>query len=345
MAENMQSRIVIQMSAAATEWLPRLLCKAMTVAMACALLPATGGAQTLATYRGGSNFVFYALDNCNREPFAVIPNYDEKKAIIDGILAQMYRNGQRSVSINLFFMHGGHNSLMDSTGGDVDEKYKRNLKDFIASAKSIGFQNLMVRFGPQGENRPWRNGSSWPEWREDLYQEHLGLIKSLHPIIAQSGMKYLIDLFSEGIPTANQPMMLRYSQRLWKDYTSLYGKLDTAGISIIPLPSQDRFAQLPAVYGDNPPLFMNIHFYADAFDTASFAQRRLRSLGYGDTPWIIGEAHYNDAEEAQDLGRFIAQTRQKVVYLLQWPETKARTCRDVDVGSPVNFEQYSNAGF
>jgi hypothetical protein len=306
---------------------------------------AYGDAPTVADAHGGSNYTFYHLDNCSRNGSGVIPNYDTQKALIDAQLQTMYRNGQRSIGLNLFFMHGGKNVVLDSTGGDIAPKYKQNLAALLATIKKIGFENVLIKFAPQGMNHPWNSGHEWPEWHEDMYQEHLSLIKNLHPIFVASGVHYMIDLLGEAIPASNQPMLLRYTRRLWADYTRAFGNQDTVGFSIIPKVRPDRIAQIPEVYGGNPPPVLDMHLYDDAYTNFVSAHERLKAEGYGDIPWIIAETYYNDPQNADELSRAVRRTGQKVLFLLQWPLTRANACREVDVPAPLEFDQYLNNGF
>ena len=49
--------------------------------------------------RGGSNFMFYRVDGCNREPYGVIKNYHLAKAEIDDALVTMRAAGQERLRL------------------------------------------------------------------------------------------------------------------------------------------------------------------------------------------------------------------------------------------------------
>jgi hypothetical protein len=258
----------------------------------------------------------------------------------------MYANGQRRLRLVIFYGHGlNTGTTMDSSGGNFAPRYRANLAALLAEIKSIGYAGVDFSFGAQGPNSPWQGRGEWPQWREDMYEEHWHLIQNLRPIFVASGLPYHIDLLGEAIPTATQPMYLRYTRRMWAQYTQTYGKNDTVGFSIIPAIRPDRIAQMPEIFGSNPPPVFDLHMYHDAYSLFTSAHERLLRLGYGKIPWIIGETYYNDAEDAKEFVRAIRDTGQKVLYIYQWPLTRERRCRDVDVPAPLQFDEYIERGF
>lgn len=297
-----------------------------------------------AASRGGSNYNFYRLDGCTREPYGVIYNYDVATSTINEQLASMYVSGQRRLRIMIFHGHGlGGGTLMDSTGGNFAPRFRNNLTNLLAAIRNQGYVEVEIAFGPQGPNVPL----SWSSWNEAMYQENWNLIYNLHPIIANAGIAYRIDLMNEGTPTSNQSMLLRYAQRLWADYTYRFGKNDTLGFSII-AENLDRIAQIPNVYRGNLPYLFDLHFYGnssrDEYSQFVNARNRMRRMGLSQG-WIIGESFYNDPVAANNLRRAIDATGQTVFFLTQWPLTRSRRCSDVDVAPPSGFDNYSVQGF
>jgi hypothetical protein len=90
----------------------------------------------------------------------------------------------------------------------------------------------------------------------------------------------------------------------------------------------------------------DIHIYNDAGISFQSAFTALNGQGYQGVPWIIGEAFYNDANEASALRQAVNSTVQKVLYLTQWPETADQSCDpNVNVAPPVTFSNYQAQGF
>jgi hypothetical protein len=297
---------------------------------------------------GGSNYLTYHLDApCYREPYGVVYNYDTASATINSQLQQMYNNGQRRLRIPIFHGRGiDTGSVMDSTGGNLPPRFRANLANLFAAIKATGFLELEVSFNPQGGNDP----TKWTTFSADFYQENWNLIQNLHPIIAGAGIPYHIDLSNEGIPPAGFAALLQYSQQLWNDYVSTFGSNDTLGFSIIA--DAAHVSQVSVVYGPSAfgnhgsPQLFDIHIYNDAGISFQSAFTALNGQGYQGVPWIIGEAFYNDANEASALRQAVNSTVQKVLYLTQWPETADQSCDpNVNVAPPVTFSNYQAQGF
>ena len=167
---------------------------------------------------GGSNYGWYRIDGCSREPYGVIANY-HVPGVRDTVrqqLVSMYAAGQRRLRVPIFHARGlDSGTIMNSQGGNLSEVNRANLSSFLADVKSTGYVELMFSMHPQSLNDP----PTWTSWNEDYYQENWNLIVNLRPIFASVGLLYRIDLLNEGIPTSKQTMLRRYSQRLWTDYT------------------------------------------------------------------------------------------------------------------------------
>ena len=96
------------------------------------------------------------------------------------------------------------------------------------------------------------------------------------------------------------------------------GSSDTLGFSIIA--DSAHVGQVSAVYGPSAygnqgaPQLFDVHIYDDPGNSFDTAFSGLNSQGYQGVPWIIGEAFYNDADEASALRQEIHNTGQTVLY-------------------------------
>jgi hypothetical protein len=266
----------------------------------------------------------------------VLPNYNKHEAVINARLQTMFKNGQRRLRTAI---PPPANLVGRSPDDAIDMTYKRNVEAFLGAVKQNGFEEIEVGIGSVGEPP-----TKWTEWHENLYLQRWGLIMKLRPLLVASGLHYYTDLLNEGLPASNQPMLLRYTQRLWADYTKSFGKKDTIGFSIIATVSQDRYKQIPKVYGTNLPEVFDLHIYDNSYASFVNAHTRMKALGVSKIPWIIGEAFYNDSKQADDLSLAIRITQQQVLFLLEWPLTRAKQCDDVDV-VPLAFDEYIKRGF
>ena len=340
--------------------LPQMLARFLAVALSISLTGCGGGGSStsspssppspppLPAGLGGSNYLTYHLDPpCYREPYGVVYNYDTATATIDTQLQEMYHNGQRRLRIPIFHGRGiNSGSVMDSTGGNLAPRFRTNLANLLAAIKAAGFVEVEVSFNPQGGNDP----TKWTTFSADYYQENLSLIQNLHPVIAGAGIPYHIDLSNEGIPPPGFTAFLQYSQQLWNDYVSMFGSSDTIGFSIIA--DAAHVSQVNVVYGASPygnhgsPQLFDVHIYNDAGNSFESAFNALNAQGYQGVPWVIGEAFYNDAMEASALRQAANRTGQKVLYLMEWPETADQSCDpNVNVAPPLDFSNYQAQNF
>ncbi len=305
----------------------------------------TAVASLSANARGGSNYNWYQLSGCDREPFGIIANYGTPsvRTLVQSQLATMHGNGQDRLRIAIFHGRGlGGGTLLDSTGGNLSPAMRTNLTNFLADIHAAGFGEIEFGFFPQGINNP----AAWSAFSEDIYQENWNLIFNLHPIVAAAGMLYRIDLLNEGTPTSGQAALRAYDQRLWTDYTLVFGRNDTLGFSVI-ASDVDRISQIPVIYGSSRPFLYDMHFYGGAqTENQEFiaANAEMNTLGIHDG-WIIGETFYNDATAASGLQAAITSTGHTVFYLAQWPLTRSSSCSDVNVAPPSAFSAFAAQGF
>jgi hypothetical protein len=295
---------------------------------------------------GGSNYDFYDLTGgCDREPYGVIDRFDAARDTITAQLNQMYAAGQRRLRIGIFHQHGPDSgTVMDSSSGDLSPVDRQQLTEFLAAVKAAGFQEIEVAFLPIGDDDP----HGWSAMDESAYREDWGVISNLHPLIADAGIPYRIDLLNEGMPMSDESVLRSYAQRLWSDYTAAFGRDDTVGFSMT-VWIADRATQLAAVYGSNPPDVFDVHLYGDDWNGDEYKQfvdadQQMTSLGYHQQ-WIVGETYFDDGAAADGIRRAIADTGRQVRYLTQWPLTRQRKCADVDQAPPVTFAAFQSDGF
>jgi hypothetical protein len=299
---------------------------------------------------GGSNYAWYHIDsNCNREPYGVLYNYDVAKTTIDAQLQDILNHGQNRLRIPILFGHGfASGTVMDSTGGNLSQRHRTNLTNFLATVRDLGFQEVEIGFFPVGS---YNDPTQWSTYSEVQYQENWNVIYNLHSIIAQSGLLYRIDLQNEGTPYAFQTVLLQYAQHLWNDYVNVFGKDDTVGFSIAT--DVGRMETLPVVYGDSQygnhgsPYLFDVHLYDRTSQTFVTVFDTLNRVGLGGKGWIIGEAYYNDQAQAASLRDAINTTGQTVYYVAQWPLNPDLACNGtgINIAPPVLFQNYLAYGF
>jgi hypothetical protein len=292
---------------------------------------------------GGSNYDFYYLNGCYREPYNVINGFAKAPDLIKYQLGRMRAAGQDRLTIGVFHHHGAETgAVMDSTGGTLSEADLQNLADLLAAVKAAGFAEVTVAFNPIFANSP----SGWWSWQQSLYDENWQLVQKVHDVVTAAAIPYRIDLGNELTPSTGQSLVARYDQQLWKAYTAKYGRTDTVGFSI----NSNDPGQIPnvaKVYGSAPPPVFDIHIYGDEYNQFVGDDQQLRRQGFGAQPVIIGESYYNDPAAADGFARGSKDSGRRILYLTQWPKTRANApqCDQVDVAPPLDFTAYRAAGF
>ena len=161
---------------------------------------------------GGTNFAFYDIKDAyleRNEPNSwwtpgvlnhIVGAFHMQKASeIYEILGLMYKGGQRKIAIVIWHMNidddklakgskwkseipagfeniYGHN--VNSSGGSMCQQHKKNLAMLLDLIEKVGFENVTIRFAPQGVNDP----AQWGAWQEKYYRENISFIFSAKQI-------------------------------------------------------------------------------------------------------------------------------------------------------------------
>jgi hypothetical protein len=305
--------------------------------------PAPTPALPAAAAAGGSNYDFYYLNGCYREPYDVINGFAKAPDLIRYQLGQMRAAGQGRLTIGVFHHHGAESgAVMDSSGGTLSQPDVKNLSDLLAAVRAAGFAEVTVAMNPLYPSNP----GDWDGWQQSLYEENWQLVQKIHDTVKAAGLPYRMDLGNELTPSTGQSLVVRYDQQLWRDYTAKYGPADSVGFSV----NSNDPGQIPnvgKVYGDTPPPVFDIHVYGDEYNQFVGDDQQLRRQGYRTQPIIIGESYYNDPAAADGFARGSKDTGRQILYLTQWPKTRANApqCDQVDVAPPLDYSAYRAAGF
>ena len=279
------------------------------------------------------------MDGCSRDDYGIISDYPHNKTAIDGKLAQMFGNGQRRLRLPVFYSDEFHNPTILKIGPDgLGQRDRDNFAALIATIARIGFEEVIVGSFPFGPN----NAVGWKEWQEDRYHENWTVITQLRQIMDASGLPYELDLQNEGVPFPFQLMLKQYVHRVWQDYIHAYGPTKTIGVSVIP--KAGRIREIPGIYDGVLPEAFDLHISDEADKRLLEADGILRTLGIAKTPFIIGEALYNDDTEASELQMAATKIPRRILFLTQWPIVRDSPCKDVSV-LPLDFSAYRRHGF
>lgn len=331
---------------------------------------------------GGSNYHWYRVDACDREPYGLVATYHHMiaggtvRARAQQQLAAMRAAGQERLSLGIYFHHGAPGmagTLVDSSSPAHIAQAVTNVGQLLTDVRAAGFREVLFRFFPVGAISPSDAG-----FNPALIDEYWNLIVAVRPALVAAGLPYRIDLMVEGAPRdRNLPLpdpwqypaneeWSKAVRTLWRRYAADYGKVDTVGFSFLTdfEPGhrdrlRHRVRHMRYVYEGNGPHLFAADIYgtptasdADKFIALHDAMVREDangSRGWRDAGWIIAESYYDDPLTAADLASAIAATRRTVFYLTQWPWDRADlSCGptpDVNRAPPTSWMAYGGYGF
>ena len=202
------------------------------------LLSSFSTANTFINARGGSNYQQFRLEPCTvGDPCGAIAGYANGSSQIYNQLLDMKNNGQVRLRLPIFHSHDAakiNGVVMSSVGANLSQTHLNNLKSLLQTIKSLGFQEVILGFFPDGNNSPapgccgqtlnwagpqssWTypggNGtcSPWQITHECYYQENWNVIYNVHNFLNNNGLlgpSYLnikFDLMNEGAPPKADP--------------------------------------------------------------------------------------------------------------------------------------------
>lgn len=283
---------------------------------------------------GGSNFVMYDVSMVPWDgsiwyrPLALRPvigtlHYDPERVLAE--LTVMKSRGQKKVSLVLWHMNMGatydnvYGHVVASNGGALTSQHAANLNQLLGYIAQLGFQELQLRFAPQGGNHPelWTAG-----WNESVYQENWNFLVNTRQIVEDALSKTRIrrtyDLGAEMAGLTNG-QLAPYARRLWSDYTYSFGADDTYGFSVATYPGRlTTFIQNMDLTGARPNSYA-FDLYGDEYQQLLGVRNELAAAGDLGKSIIIQEDYYNDADSYQQIVQAKNALGLNIRTIMQWP--------------------------
>jgi hypothetical protein len=298
---------------------------------------------------GGSNFVKFGFsghlrptewrdDRVFRTPACQM---EAGYAAISSELKSMRENGQKKIGLVLWHSDiptdaqcAGY--LINSTRG-FQPQILKNLKLFMMTAKSLGFDEVQVRFGPQANNSP----RSWKSWDQEKFDHNWSVVESvvemLRPI---EGVNIVYDLGVEigGADPVNCKYCGEYVEDMWANYTGRFGAAHSYGFSI-PY-GGGRLARLIRELrraGPMPNEFALDIYGEDQAAAIVSAAREARNEGVQAPIFLIQETFNSNEETYASILRGVAEANVMVRAVMQWPKSRftARGDWDTDTSAFV----------
>ena len=298
---------------------------------------------------GGSNYLSYT-------PWADVENivgwYHVRTDVARKQLQTFYANGQRKLAIHIWYTEISNSSssvvadvwrhCIKCNGGRMTSQQRQNLKNVISLALSIGFTEIVLRWGAQGANQIYRLA----DWNETIFQECWGFI--FDGIIASlelhQTVPILFDLGGDGLGgKADYPNCKRMTIELWRAYVNKVGALRRSyafpmgggGTGSITQHANNMLGWFQEA-GLPMPGFYATNTYVNQYSTLSALQGILTARGEGGKKIIVEECYYDDPTTADQVRKAKDVPGLVLRSIYQWPATTDGN----NVSPPVLWNAY-----
>lgn len=213
--------------------------------------------------------------------------------------------------------------LIDDSLGTLHPTHEANLRGLLRRIVNLGFRNVVIRFTD--------GAAGWTSWDEVAYSHSWNFIVKVHLTVDQelagsvTGAIYDLGGESAGYVAGQN---LQFMQRLWSDYTLVFGKADTVGFSAIAVP--DRISGGMASYGAQLPSRYAFTAYGDVYAGLTNIWNSL-PVSERTKPIMLVETYHNDASTAAQIARFLSEHPSFNLFAVtQWPLTRTPPCTGCD---------------
>ncbi len=323
---------------------------------------AVEAAATPATYQllemGGSNYPMYDVQKYIDNPTnavwfsngglnLVVGHYHLNPTKINTQLANMYSKGQRKIAIPIWYASlnntdtDTYGHLIKSEGGKMTTQHLANYKAVLNKIAEIGYQEVIIRFGPQSYNKP----TEWDAtWDESTFQENWNFenkaIKVGDSILGAKGIKHMYDLSIE-LGGITKGQAAQYTKKLWQNYITVFGNKQTYGFSIAN--GTNRLAnlisnlrstrQLPAEYA--------VDVYRETDKALNIIAKELTDANELHKPVILQECFYNNSNTFDTVMANVIKNNIRLRFIMQWPVTSDGGIKHFSINYCPDYSNYA----
>lgn len=311
---------------------------------------------------GGSDYPFFVqnFEQWDSNQRQIIGCYNQDPTLVEAQLRQLYKSGQRHVSLVLWYMPFGtsaspaewlySSAFIDSSAGHLPAPFQSNLVAVLGLIRQIGFTEVTLRLAPVGPASPVTWGNSWNEsqFQQDEAFE-FSTRQLMEATLAGTSLPRVYDLGVEvaGIPhtlngdgiTFADGQSFTWTSRLWADYVSRYGTADSFGFSIA-----YRFGNLTTAIAQYDAGGARPTRYAiDDYANDNFWQVYQELVGAHEVskPLVLQEVSYNDNSQAGSLQTSLGHFPLLIASVNQWPVNAANA--HADASPPTNYGAYGGS--
>ncbi|MBW1298249.1 J domain-containing protein [Aquimarina litoralis] len=283
---------------------------------------------------GGSNYTMYDTQGYRNTGIwsspdnlkLVIGHYHLNPTKVHTQLQQMYQNGQRKIGLVIWYTHfppywpnsNTHLHTIRSNNSSLPYQQEQNFKNVLQKIKSIGYNEVTIRFAAQGLAHP----EGWQSWNETQFQENWNFIynaiNTAENTLGNSSLKRMYDLDVE-MGGRFDGQTVPYMDKLWRNFSYVYPNLKSYGFSIAYAPGRlDRLIKNLKQTGRNADEYA-IDIYENASQALITIKNELnKNREYGKSI-VIQETYYNDKQQYRDFISGIKSNNLNVRFIMQWP--------------------------
>ncbi|MCK8519968.1 hypothetical protein M0D21_00195 [Aquimarina sp. D1M17] len=305
---------------------------------------------------GGSNYVMFDTQGYQNTGVwsspdnlkLVVGHYHLDPAKVNTQLRTMYQNGQRKIALMIWYTHfpshwpnsDTHIHTIRSNAYRLPAQQEQNLKNVLGLIKSIGYNEVVLRFAQQGLADP----GGWSSWNETQFQENWNFI--YHAINTTetklgnpSSIKRVYDLGVE-LGGITRGQSIPYVDKLWRNFSFRFPHLKSTGFSVAYAPGRlDKLIKTLKPTGRTPNEYA-IDIYGGASNAIRTVKNELSRNGDANKTVVIQETYYNDALQYNQFISSIKSNRLNVRYIMQWPLRRNYHRAHFSENYPRYFDNY-----
>lgn len=329
--------------------------------------------QQVAFEPGGSNYVMLTLGDYLQDPElwgdeergvkALVSNYHLNPEHVRNTLIDMRASGQEKIALVLWYTTWDtstnmcryvHTIVLGDDGACIE--IFQNLDALLRDIKDAGFNEVVIRFAPQGNS----DHLEWTRWESERFEKAWQFIAETRDVVEASlfgsEVKRVYDLCLE-CGGFKKGQAERFMKETWTRYVTSYGNSDSVLASIIyskefmnnflnminslrsQVPNEIKEKLDPSEYA------FDIYSATKVKDRLKEAQSILKKANKKQ-PLVLTETFYDDC----NIAKQIEEARKSGVNLrtvYQWPfsvQTHAAGGSHFTTADPVKFQNYSQIG-
>jgi hypothetical protein len=279
---------------------------------------------------GGSNYVQTGLDPDAGLFAPVIGTFHRHREEIEAQLTQMFENGQRQISLILWFvseldyLHPEELEWIDgiaviTQASNLYIQHQQNLIDLMAILSRIGFEEMHLRFSPLAYALDVTRASSGNSSRDETQRAiNIALLVQVAELVElnKGPLRVIYDCASgfASHDIVTNPIRRNYCQACWVTLVNHVGHFSSCGFSCFNSTGAGDMIDLFKSVNVPLPSCYSLHAYGGPGYVLQAMGDTWQALHQespieGQKPFYLGETYYDDATVGSEVRQALAQFR------------------------------------